>query len=481
MITLNTRWPADDDRFQERAMPHSQLLEPFVPDAANPFDVRKAGHLLRRAGFGASPAEIAAAVSKGLDETVDDLFADASDEEQEYEKTFSAINGRFVNGGEAGVCQAWWLYRMLTTRVPLREKLALFWHGHFATSVQKVEDTQLMLQQLDTIRRLGPGCFRELVVAIARDPAMIVWLDGESNVKDHPNENFARELMELFTCGIGNYTEQDVLEAARAFTGWHRDGNRFAFNADVHDSGVKRLLGRRGKFDGTDVIDLLMAQPGTPRLIARKLLRYFACPNPPEAVVADAAALYDRTQLNTRLFLRELFQSQFFFSNACYRGRISSPIEFVVGTVRTLNVRQPALELVEQLTAMGQGLLAPPNVKGWDGEEQWINSTTLAARMTYARSIPEMKSDGNGFEPDCPITEVVPADERSPVNIVERLAQVVFQGELSAESRTEFEKFLTAGEDGPAPETFRDNDEFRESQVRKLLAVMLQLPEYQTY
>jgi hypothetical protein len=462
-------------------MPRSQFFEPFVPDAANPFDARKAAYLLRRAGFGASPAEIDAAVSKGLEETVDDLFADAADEEQEFDRTFNAISGRLVNAGDAGVCQAWWIYRMLATRFPLREKLALFWHGHFATSIRKVEDTQLMLQQIDLLRRLGPGGFRELVVAIARDPAMIVWLDGESNVKDHPNENFARELMELFTCGIGNYTEQDVSEAARAFTGWHRSGNQFAFAADVHDSGPKRFLARRGKFDGSDVIDLLMAHPATPPFIARKLLRFFAAPNPSDEVVAEAAELYDRTQLNTRLFLRELFQSRFFFSDECRRSRISSPAEYVIGTVRTLNVRQPALDLVNHLTTMGQELLAPPNVKGWDGEEKWINSTTLAARMTYARSIPEMNSGGNGFQPDCPIAEFVPAEEKSPAGTVERLAQVLFQGELAPESRREFEQFLTAGDDGPDPESFRDNVEFRESKVRKLLAVMLQLPEYQAY
>jgi len=462
-------------------MLRSQFFEPFVPDAANPFDARKAAHLLRRAGFGASPAETDAAVAKGLEETVDDLFADAPDSEQDFDRTFAAISGRFVNASDARVCQAWWLFRMLTTRVPLREKLTLFWHGHFATSIHKVEDTQLMLQQVDTLRRLGLGCFRELVLAIARDPAMIVWLDGESNVKDHPNENFARELMELFTCGIGNYTEQDVLEAARAFTGWHREGPRFAFTADVHDSGAKRILGRRGKFDGSDVIDLLAAHPATPRFIARKLLRFFACPNPTDAVVAEAAELYDRTQLNTRLFVRELFQSRYFFSEDCLRTRISSPVEFVVGTVRTLNIRQPALDLVDQVTTMGQELLAPPNVKGWDGEEKWINSTTLAARMTYARGVPEMNADGNGLRPDCPIAEFVPPDEKSPLTIVERLAQVLFQGELSAESRDDFVKFLTAGEDGPQPEAFRDDEGFRTTKIRQLLAVMLQLPEYQAY
>src|SRR4029079_4628027 len=146
------------------------FFKPFVPDAANPFDARKAAHLLRRAGFGAPPTEVAAAVDKGLEETIDDLFAEAGDEEQEFERNITAINGKFVNVGDAGVCQAWWIYRMLTTRVPLREKLALFWHGHFAASIHKVEDTQLMVQQIDLLRRLGFGSLRELVLAVAQDP-----------------------------------------------------------------------------------------------------------------------------------------------------------------------------------------------------------------------------------------------------------------------------------------------------------------------
>jgi len=245
--------------------------------------------------------------------------------------------------------------------------------------------------------------------------------------------------------------------------------------------GPKKILGRRGKFDGGDVIDLLVALPATGRFMARKLLRFFAAPNPTDDVLAEAAELYDRTQLNTRLFLRELFQSQYFFSDACLRSRIASPAEFVIGIVRTLNVRQPALDLVGQLNAMGQELLAPPNVKGWDGEEKWINSTTLAARLTYARSVPEMNSDGNGFQPHCPVEDFVAKDNKSPVDIVEKLSQILLQGELSPESRLEFERFLLAGDDGPQPESFRDDEGFRMLKVRQLVGVMLALPEYQAY
>ena len=194
----------------------SQYFQPFVPDASHPFDERAAAHLLRRTGFGAAPADVAKAVAAGVEATVDGLFEPADDDEAEFQRTFAGLEG-FINLGDIGYIQAWWAHRMLHSRTPLREKLTLFWHGHFATSIHKVEDSYLMHRQIETIRRLADGSFRDLVLAIARDPAMLVYLDGESNTKEHPNENFARELMELFTCGIGHYTEKDVQEARGHF------------------------------------------------------------------------------------------------------------------------------------------------------------------------------------------------------------------------------------------------------------------------
>jgi len=270
-------------------------LDPFVPGPSDPFDRRKAAHLLRRAGFGAAPAAIDRAVAEGMEQTVESLFDEATEEEDFYQKTFRAINGPLTNFGDIGAAQAWWVYRMMTTRAPLREKLTLFWHGHFATGFEKVDNSRLMHQQVETIRRHAWGNVRELTLAIARDPAMVVWLDGESNTKEHPNENFARELMELFTCGIGHYTESDVREAARAFTGWHRDKTQFAFNAGDHDAGRKHFLGKLGRFDGGDIIDILMQQPATLHFLARKLLRFFAAPVPSEIfLLARMLPLPDR-------------------------------------------------------------------------------------------------------------------------------------------------------------------------------------------
>ena len=455
-------------------------LDAWKPTASDPFDRRKAAHLLRRAGFGAGPEEIARAVEQGLEATVEGLFDEAEDQEKEFARTFDAVSGSLVDFGDHNQARAWWLYRMVRTRTPLREKLAVFWHGHFATSIGKVEDSNLMLRQVETFRRLAWGNVRDLVTAMAKDAAMLIWLDGESSTQEHPNENFARELMELFTCGIGPYTEADVQAAARAFTGWHREGAEFVFEAEAHDAGVKSFLGKSGHFDGGDIIAILIQQPATPRFLARKLLRFFAAPAPAEVVVDEAATLLDRTQLDVKWFLRDLFLSRYFYSNACYRTRISSPIESVVGAVRTLRPRWPAPDLVEHLDRMGQSLLAPPNVKGWDGERAWINSTTWAARLAFASEVARL-ADGNPLAPNLDVARIVPGDVSEPSQVVNLLAEHLLQGDLPEPARKAIAEALVVGEKGPAPDQFRDDGDFRATRVREALATIVGLPEAQAY
>ena len=370
-----------------------KLLVPHDPDRDGPWDVPRAAHLLRRAGFGAGRQEVDEAVAKGLEAAVEDLFDDAEDQEAEFQDTFQRISGSLVDFADIGRLRAWWCYRMMRSRTPLREKLTLFWHGHFATSIAKVEDAYLMHQQLETLRHHAWGNFRDLVLAIAKDPAMLVYLDGESNTKEHPNENFAREVMELFTLGIGNYTERDVLEGARALTGWQRGPKATVeFHPDLHDAERKEFLGRHGRFKTEDVVDILMLQPATPRFIARKLLVFFVCPEPSDAVVAEAVHLLAETRLNVEWFLRDLFRSKYFYSPDCRRCRISSPAEFVLGTCQALGVRMAADELAQQMAAMGQELFAPPNVKGWEGEKKWIHSTSWAARVAFAQQVAQVVS-----------------------------------------------------------------------------------------
>jgi uncharacterized protein (DUF1800 family) len=456
----------------------STHFEPWSPTSGDPFDARKAAHLLRRAGFGASPKDVDRAVKDGLESTVEGLFDEAEDESRLFAQTFEAIAGDLVDFSEVDQLRGWWAYRMVKTRAPLREKLALFWHGHFATSFDKVDDANLMHRQVETLRRLAWGNFRDLVLAIAKDPAMIAYLDGESNTKSHPNENFGRELMELFTCGIGHYTEDDVKAAARAFTGWHREGAEFAFKADEHDDGRKRFLGKSGKFDGGDIVEILIQHPATPRRIATKLLRFFAAPEPSPEVVDEATALFERTRLDVKWFLRELFQSSYFFSRDCYRARISSPAEFVVGAVRTLGVRWAGSRVAEQLTSMGQSLFAPPNVKGWDGEAKWINSSTLAARAATAKAISELEDDGP-YAARMDLNPLVPPSIAEPAEVVDRVAEVLFQGDLPAGTRKELVDFLVATEKGPNPQAFRDDEGVRAAQSRALIGFLLTMPEYQ--
>ena len=445
-----------------------------------PWDARAAAHLLRRAGFGASPAEIGRAVERGLEGAVGDLFDEGAEQEAQFRDTFGRISGRFVDFSDAGQLQAWWCYRMLGTRTPLREKLALFWHGHFATSYHKVEDVFLMHQQCETLRRLAWGNFRDLVLAVSRDPAMLVYLDGESNGKEHPNENYARELMELFTLGVGHYTEKDVREAARAFTGWHRDNTKFAFRAEAHDDGDKEVLGRRGRLDGGDVIDALMAHPALPRFIARKLLVFFACPDPPAEVVEEAADVFRGAQLGVKRFLTALFRSRFFYGEKCRRTRISSPVECVIGACRSLGVRLSAQECRDHITAMGQELFAPPNVKGWDGERRWIHSAAWAARQAFGQRVGEVAS-GNDFGPHLDVSALVPDEATDPKKAADLLVERVLEGALSKKKRADVAAYLVTGDGGPKPDDFRKDGDFRAQKIREAVGVLLSLPEYQVY
>ena len=460
-------------------------LAPFEPGRDGPWDPKRAvAHLLRRSGFGAPPADlerVMAQVGKdGLEAAVKDLFNEDPEYEAASQQVFEWINGFLVDFGEAEKLRAWWCHRMLRTRTPLREKLALFWHGHFATNANKVEDLSLMYHQGETLRALAWGNFRDLLAAVSRDPAMLIYLDGEANTREHPNENFARELLELFTLGIGHYTEKDVREVARAFTGYGREGKEFRFDPDHHDSGRKHFLGQHGNFNGAHILDIILKHPALPRFIARKLLVFFACPEPPEEVVTEAADVFRRGSLNVKEFLQTLFLSKFFFGPQCRRTRIASPVEYVIGTCRTLGCRFTGLRAQEHLDAMGQELYAPPSVKGWDGEKKWINSLTWAGRVAFGRALADLDGSFDGV-PNLDVGALVPTELIHPERVVDALVDLLFQGDLDAAKRGELARFLVTTGDGPRPERFRDDADFREHQIREALGVMMSLPEYHAY
>jgi uncharacterized protein (DUF1800 family) len=455
-------------------------LAPFLPGKDGPWDAHAAAHLVRRAGFAASKPEIDRAVKEGPAATVDALFTEAPEQENEFQETFSRISGQLLDFSDATQLQTWWIYRMLRTRTPLREKLTLFWHGHFATNYNKVEEVALMHKQCEMLRKLAWGDFRELAQAISRDPAMLIYLDGESNTRENPNENYGRELLELFTLGHGNYTEADVRAAARAFTGWGRDGEKFIFNAEMHDDGPKEFLGQKGNFDGGDIVDAVAKHPATARYIAGKLLKFFACPEPARAAVAEAGEIFTQCGRNIKDFLHHVFLSKYFYSSACRRTRIASPVEYVVGVCRALGARITAGDLRQYLVDMGQELFAPPNVKGWDGEKKWINAAAWAARLAFAQHIAELPQE-NALGERFDVTPLVPADMSEPPKIVDALAEFLLEGTLPAGKQKELAEFLPMTDEGDKSEQFGQDADFRQQQVKALVGVILSLPEFHAY
>jgi uncharacterized protein (DUF1800 family) len=260
--------------------------------------------------------------------------------------------------------------------------MTLFWHGHFATSAAKVNQVRLMYGQHRTVHRHALGKFGPLLTEMAKDPAMLLWLDSATNHKARPNENFAREVMELFCLGLGHYTERDIKEAARAFTGWEVRDGRFWFNRTQHDTGLKTVLGRSGRFTGDDILGILLEQPAAGRFLVRKLFRYLISDTaePPDGLIEPLAATYRQHDYDTGWLVRQMLGSRLCFSRHAVRQKIKSPVELAIGLLRALEGTTNLYSLAEDLRSMGQGVFYPPNVKGWDGGAEWVNSSALLAR-----------------------------------------------------------------------------------------------------
>lgn len=345
-----------------------------------PFDASAARHLLRRSGLGAARAEVDTAVAAGLERTVEPFF------ERDGDLGGLAPLASAIRSDIGGV-QAYFAACLATSKACEREKLALFWHGHFATSNDKVDDPRLMCDQLELFRTRGTGRFVDLLQAIAKDAAMLTWLDAEKNRPGRPNENFARELFELFSLGIGNYSEHDIQEAARAFTGFRKAGSRYEFVAALHDGGTKTVFGRSGAWRAEDIVEMAAAHPATPRFLARKLLRFYVTPEPHEDSIDAFAAILAANQFAIGQSLRTLFSSNYFFAAEHRATRIASPVEFVIGALRSMEARSKPKPVAEALAKLGQNLLRPPTVKGWDGEAAFIQTTLQLSRMRIAKGL----------------------------------------------------------------------------------------------
>ena len=280
----------------------------------------------------------------------------------------------------------WWAERMLDTHRPLEEKMALFWHGHFATAENKVRDYRKMLLQIDMFERHAAGNFRDLLVAVAQDPAMLYYLDAGVNVKGAANENFAREVMELFTMGVGNYSERDVREAARAFTGWNFENLDFVVHPALHDEGEKTFLGRTGNFDGVEVLDIILEQEVTAEYIAAKVYRFFVREDPSPALVSALGAVLRDNGYELRPLLATMFLSRDFYSAASYGAHIKGPVEHVVTLLKHLGAEDvPGVPDFNRTTmALGQHLLNPPSVAGWAQGKSWITPALIQERGNVA-------------------------------------------------------------------------------------------------
>ncbi|MFQ5844376.1 MAG: DUF1800 family protein [Planctomycetota bacterium] len=360
-------------------------LEPWKPTRRDPWDRDAAAHLWRRAGFGAPASRVEATLGRTPAEAVDRLVDGPARDPATDE--LDALWRSLLGLESLDRFRAWLVTRMARCDHQLREKMALFWHGHFATSIAKVREPVWMMRQYRLFLRHGLGPFGRLLEKIARDPAMIRWLDNDTNRKGRPNENFARELFELFTLGPGHYTEHDIREAARAFTGWAVLRDRFHFSPRNHDDGPKTVLGRTGRWGGEDVLGIAIEQEACGRFLAGKLLRFFVHPRPPRELVDAFGAQLRRRGYDLGPALRVLFRSEAFFSAEARRSLVKSPLEFVVGSLRCLGGRPDARSLLPALREMGQELLAPPNVKGWPGQRSWIHTAAWLARINTAASL----------------------------------------------------------------------------------------------
>ena len=384
-------------------------------------DVSLMAHLLRRAGFGATRNELEGYLEDGYEATVDKLLdpGESGHMPDDIIRRYHVDQSELRQLDGAG---AYWLYRMLTTSNPLEEKLALFWHGLFATGYAKLNQARALLNQIDMFGRYGFGSFRDLLVELSRDPAMILWLDNNENHKEAINENYGRELLELFSMGIGNYSEDDIKECAKAFTGWTlgnaeymsvraskdsiwpygRIAWHYEYRADDHDGGEKKFLGEVGNFNGEDIVDIIVTQEATARFLSTRLFQYFASDevnSDGELVISEMMGAYFQSGYKVSAVLRSLFNSDYFKSDKCMYSRVKGPVESVVGTVRLAGTYQePTLDvhsLWAQTMFMGQGLLAPPTVEGWHEGVEWIDSGSLVERINFAaKELSDPTKDG---------------------------------------------------------------------------------------
>ncbi len=493
------------------------MLKPLSSDK---WDYAKAAHLLNRAGFGGTPAEIQNLDDLGLDKAVALLLDYEKIPDPTPNPDWAKPNPEEIRRFREGIKNAatpearkmlqqeqqqiiqvrmqqlrgWWLQRMARGPRPFQEKMVLFWHGHFATSYEKVRNPYFMWRQNELFRRLATGNWQQLLTDAGQDPAMLVWLDQAQSRKDHPNENFAREVMELFALGEGHYTEKDIGEAARALTGWslEPDEQKFIFRPRIHDEGNKTIFGRTGNFDGDDFITMIVAQPQSAKFITAKIWNYFAGQMPSESLNDDLAAVLRANGNNFKPLLRAMFRSEQFYAPEIIRNQVKSPVQWLVGSVRVLECDlPPTLVSFGMLRQLGQDLFAPPNVKGWDGGVTWITTNTLLTRYNDAQALVEgqlppltagdlaKKQGGGGGQKAMKalqrvrmggvnVEKILPPEERADKGtIVAALEHRLFQTSLKSDQEQALREFLNS------------KTKMTDADIITAIRLMMSTPDYQ--
>lgn len=514
----------------------------MLPPSPDTWTIFEAAHLLNRAGFGGSPSSIKAFHALGRTKAVESLispeeridafpvptFATKESIAENYNEYQDAVKKvvqetrdlpkqeadelrrkarqkvQRKRRDQALEAQGWWFRRMLASEAPLREKMTLFWHDHFATSFQKVKQPALLVKQNELFRSQAFGSFKELTKSVVRDPAMLLYLDSQNSKKGMPNENFSREVLELFTLGEGNYSEEDIHQAARAFTGYRieRTTATVTFRKVQWDDGSKTVFGKSGAFKGEELVDLIFEQKAASELVPRKLWEYFVAENPSQEVVDSLSAAFRAADFRTGPLLREIFLSQEFYSDAMVRNQIKPPVQFMVQMLKQLEIDEPPAGFpLRGQQELGQQLFSPPNVAGWDWGKAWINTNTLLTRYNLAGFLTKGSDDSTASEkgggdammmedgamkrnvavnrrmlreqqqwkgPD--YEKIAPRPLReNPEELVDSLIFRFFQGPLPDKARASFIEYATA----------KQGVIFTNTEVAELAHLILSTPYYQ--
>jgi uncharacterized protein (DUF1800 family) len=419
----------------------------------------------------ASPADMDKFTSMGLPATIDYLLEYQNVADPDLDTRLSDLT---IDPNSLTDLQRWWLVRMIYTKRPLLEKMVLFWHGILTSAISKVGNVQFMRDQNELFRKQPLGDYGALLKAVSRDPAMLIWLDSRANRKQAPNENFGRELMELFTMGVGHYTETDVREAARAFTGWNLRGDSFVFDISQHDGGAKTFLGQTGDFDGDNIIDIIMSQRAAAEFISRKLFEFFAYDNPSPSTVSRLADVFTSSNRSIKAVVRQIFVSDEFYSPQAYRAKIKSPAELVAGVIRALRIETDGSPLIGLVTNMGQALFNPQDVSGWKGGTAWINTNTLLYRINFANQVATARTANFSFNPADLLAR---QSTNPPDDAIDFYLRVLLDGVMAGDEKGVLAEYYGSPADMTVPP--RTGKSAADEKMRSLVFLVLASPDYQ--